>query len=311
MPGGLTVVAGSRGAGVRRHVQRRMRESAVAFRFLVAPVAVLLALTLYPFLFAVWTSLRSYWLFAPDRATFVGCRNYAALFGSSLFDGTLGRTLLFAFGSLVLQLLLGYGLAALLHHDRRGFGVLRSLLVMPVLLTPAVVALMWFYMYDPNIGIIRYVGSLLHLPVEPWLSNVHTALAAVMVANVWEWTPFAFLVFVAGIKSIAPDIIEAARIDGGGELAIMRHIFLPLLWPVVAVVALLLVIDNLKSFDLIFVMTSGGPGVATYTLPIMVWNQAFGSYQMGTACAVAIVLLLVINIIVTLLSAALRRTGAL
>jgi multiple sugar transport system permease protein len=100
-------------------------------------------------------------------------------------------------------------------------------------------------------------------------------------------------------------------IDGAGAWAIGRHILLPLLWPVIAVVALLLAIDDLKSFDLIFVMTNGGPGVSTFTLPIMIWNQGFGSYQMGTACAVALVLLVIINFMVLVLNAALRRTGAL
>jgi multiple sugar transport system permease protein len=261
--------------------------------------------------FALWTSLRSYWLFAPDQAQFVGLDNFSALFGMSLFGGSVLRTLIFAGGSLVLQLALGYGLALLLHHERRGFGILRVLLVVPVLLTPAVVALMWFYMYDPNIGIIRFLASSLHLPVVPWLSNVNTAMAAVMVANVWEWTPFAFLVFVAGIKSVSPEIIEAAMLDGAGAWAIARHILLPLLWPVVAVVALLLAIDNLKNFDLIFVMTNGGPGVSTFTLPIMIWNEGFGSYQMGTACAIALVLLVITNVFVLALKAALQRTAAL
>jgi len=140
---------------------------------------------------------------------------------------------------------------------------------------------------------------------------VDTALTAVMIANVWEWTPFAFLVFVAGMKSVSPQIIEAAMIDGAGAWAIGRHILLPLLWPVIAVVALLLAIDNLKSFDLIYVMTNGGPGVSTFTLPIMIWNQGFSSYQMGTACALALVLLVIINLFVIGLNAALRRTGAL
>jgi multiple sugar transport system permease protein len=291
--------------------QRKRRDShdAVAFKFLVGPVVFLLMITVYPLIFALWTSLRSYWLFAPDRATFVGLNNYFALFHTSLFVGSSIRTIVFALGSLVLQLGLGYGLALLLHHDRWGFGVLRVLLVVPVLLTPAVVALMWFYMYDPNIGIIQFLGSSLGLPVRPWLSDVDTAMPAVMVANVWEWTPFAFLVFVAGVKSVSPEIVEAAMIDGAGAWAIGRHILLPLLWPVFAVVALLLTIDNLKAFDLIFVMTSGGPGVSTYTLPIMIWNQGFGSYQMGTACAVALVLLVIINLFVLALNAALRRTA--
>ena len=308
------ITAGSSAGLIEASEQRRRQthetHDVVAFKFLVGPVVFLLLITVYPLLFALWTSLRSYWLFAPDRAEFVGLNNYAALFGSSLFGGSVIRTIIFAIGSLVLQLGLGYGLALLLHHDRRGFGVLRVLLVMPVLLTPAVVALMWFYMYDPNIGILQFLGSSLGLPVRPWLSDVNTAMPAVMVANVWEWTPFAFLVFVAGIKSVSPEIVEAAMIDGAGGWAIGWHILLPLLWPVVAVVALLLTIDNLKSFDLIFVMTSGGPGVSTYTLPIMIWNQGFGSYQMGTACAVALVLLVIINLFVLALNAALRHTTA-
>ncbi|MGH7122676.1 MAG: carbohydrate ABC transporter permease, partial [Acetobacteraceae bacterium] len=307
---GATAVKPRPGVAIRRR-QRRARDPAVAAKFLLGPVVLLLALTLYPLVFAVWTSLRSYWLFAPDRATFVGLRNYISLLATQLFGQSVGRTVVFALASLALQLLLGYALAALLHHERPGFAVLRSLLVMPVLLTPAVVALMWFYMYDPNIGIIHYLASLLRLPVHPWLSDVHTAMAAVIVTNVWEWTPFVFLVFVAGIRSVAPEIVEAAEIDGAGALAVLRHVLLPLLWPVITLVALLLAIDNLKSFDLIYVMTAGGPGLATYTLPIMIWNQGFGSYQMGTACAVSLVLLVIINIVVLLLYSALRRTEAL
>jgi multiple sugar transport system permease protein len=290
--------------------RRQDQDSAVAFKFLVGPVVFLLLITVYPLIFAVWTSLRSYWLFAPDRSEFVGLSNYLSLLENSQFGDSVVRTIAYATGSLVLQLSLGYALALLLQHDRPGFGVLRMLLVMPVLLTPAVVALMWFYMYDPNIGIIQFLGSSLNLPVRPWLSDVNTAMAAVTIANVWEWTPFAFLVFVAGIKSVSPEILEAARVDGAGAWAIGRHILFPLLRPVIAVVALLLAIDNLKGFDLIFVMTSGGPGVSTFTLPILIWNQGFGSYQMGTACAIALVLLVIINLFVLALKAALQRTAA-
>jgi multiple sugar transport system permease protein len=307
-----TASASGRAQTIRTTAQeRRGDKSAVAFRFLVGPVVFLLLITVYPLAFAVWMSLHSYWLFAPERASFVGPANYGSVFHAPLFDDSVLRTLGFAGSSLVLQLALGYGLALLLHHDRRGFGILRSLLVVPVLLTPAVVALMWFYMYDPNIGIIRYLAASLQLPVRPWLSDVTTAMPAVVIANVWEWTPFAFLVFVAGMKSVSSDILEAATIDGAGAWAIGRHILLPLLWPVITVVALLLAIDDLKSFDLIFVMTNGGPGVSTFTSPIMIWNQGFGSYQMGTACAVALVLLVIINLMVLALNAALRRTAAL
>jgi len=290
-------------------VHLRLRgDSAVALKFLVGPVALLLLITVYPLIFALSTSLRSYWLFDPDRSAFVGLDNYITLFRTSLFGASVLRTIEFAVGSLVLELSLGYGLALLLHHDRLGFGVLRVLLVMPVLLTPAVVALIWSYMYDPNIGIIQFLASSLGLSVRPWLSDVNTAMPAVIIVNVWEWTPFAFLVFVAGMKSVSPAILEAAMIDGAGPWAIGFHILLPLLWPVIAIVALLLTIDNLKGFDLIYVMTSGGPGVSTYTLPIMIWNQGFGSYQMGTACAIAVVLLAIINLAVLALNAALRRT---
>ena len=290
-------------------VHLRLRgDSAVALKFLVGPVALLLLITVYPLIFALSTSLRSYWLFDPDRSAFVGLDNYIALFRTSLFGASVLRTIEFAVGSLVLELSLGYGLALLLHHDRLGFGVLRVLLVMPVLLTPAVVALIWSYMYDPNIGIIQFLASSLGLSVRPWLSDVNTAMPAVIIVNVWEWTPFAFLVFVAGMKSVSPAILEAAMIDGAGPWAIGFHILLPLLWPVIAIVALLLTIDNLKGFDLIYVMTSGGPGVSTYTLPIMIWNQGFGSYQMGTACAIAVVLLAIINLAVLALNVALRRT---
>jgi len=187
---------------------------------------------------------------------------------------------------------------------------LRVLLVIPVLLTPAVVGLMWFYMYDPNIGVINYVAAWLGLPPQAWLSDTNTAMIAVTVANVWEWAPFAFLVFVAAMKSIPEEIVEAATLDGAGIVAMSRHIFLPLLRPALIVVGLLLAIDDLKEFDLIYVMTNGGPGVSTFTLPIMIWNVGFASYQMGAACAIALFLVAVITLLVAALRGAFREKVA-
>lgn len=279
------------------------RDTKAAFRFLVGPVGFLVLITTYPLIFAIWTSLHRYSLFAPSRAAFIGLGNYATLLSGRQFLGSLGRTLIFAGGSLVLQIGFGFLLALLLRHDRPGFAVLRVLLVIPVLLTPVVVGLMWFYMYDPNIGVINYVASLVGLPGRPWLSDTRTAMIAVMAANVWEWAPFAFLVFVAAIKSIPGEILEAATLDGAGTIGMTRHVLVPLLRPTFIVVGLLLAIDDLKAFDLIFVMTNGGPGVSTFTLPIMIWNEGFASYQMGAACAIALFLVAVI----TLLVAALRR----
>lgn len=286
------------------------RNTGTAFRFLAGPVGLLLLVTTYPLIFAVWTSLHQYSLFAPSRAAFIGLGNYESLLTGRQFLGSVWRTLVFAGGSLVFQVSLGFLLALLLRHDRPGFGLLRVLIVIPVLLTPAVVGLMWFYMYDPNIGVINYAASLLGLPPRAWLSDTNTAMAAVMVTNIWEWTPFAFLVFVAAIKSIPHEIVEAATLDGAGVVAMSRHVFLPLLRPALIVVGLLLAIDNLKAFDLIFVMTSGGPGVSTFTLPIMIWNEGFASYQMGSACAIALFLVAVITLLVAALRSAFREKAA-
>ncbi len=286
------------------------RNTKTAFRFLAGPVGLLLLVTTYPLVFTVWTSLHQYSLFAPSRAVFIGLGNYASLLTGRQFLGSLWRTLVFAGGSLVLQVSLGFLLALLLRHDRPGFGLLRVLLVIPVLLTPAVVGLMWFYMYDPNIGVINYVAAWLGLPPQAWLSDTNTAMIAVTVANVWEWAPFAFLVFVAAMKSIPEEIVEAARLDGAGIVAMSRHIFLPLLRPALIVVGLLLAIDDLKEFDLIYVMTNGGPGVSTFTLPIMIWNVGFASYQMGAACAIALFLVAVITLLVAALRGAFREKVA-
>ena len=293
----------------QRPTRLQAQQSGVAWRFLAGPVIFLLLVTLFPLGYALWTSLHSYYLFAPDQAEFVGLNNYRDTLIDPLFAGSLARTLIFSGGTVAAELVLGYLLALILNHELKGFGVLRTLLIAPVLLAPVIVALMWLYMYDPSIGVVNYVMGVLHLPSKAWLSDISTALPAVMLTSIWEWTPFVFLVFLAGMQSISSEIMEAAAIDGVRTWTSTRYIILPLLRPLILVVLLILVIDSLKSFDLIFVMTRGGPGTATYTLPINTWIQAFSSYQMGSASAVAFIILLIINVAVIGLNTALKRSA--
>lgn len=292
----------------QRSSRAQAQQAGVAWRFLAGSLIFLLLVTIFPLFYALWTSLHSFYLFSPDQTQFVGLGNYVATLTDPLFAGSLVHTLIFSGGTVAAELVLGYILALILNHELKGFGLLRSLVIAPILLAPVIVALMWLYMYDPNFGVVNYVMSLLHLPTRAWLSDVSTALPAVMIANIWEWTPFVFLVFVAGMRSISAEIMEAAAIDGVRTWSATRYILVPLLRPLILVVLLILVIDSLKSFDLIFVMTRGGPGTATYTLPINTWIQAFSSYQMGSASAVAFIIVILINIAVIGLNNALKRS---
>jgi multiple sugar transport system permease protein len=231
--------------------------------------------------------------------TFTGFDNFARAIDDPLVRQSAGITLRWALTVTAVEVLLGLGLALLLAHGIRGRAVFTSLLIIPIIMPPVAVSLMWYFMYDYSFGIFNYLLNQVGLPSVRWLSDPTIALSAMMAVDVWQATPFAFLLLYAAILSLPRDPYEAAAIDGAGRWHVFRTVTLPLLLPVLAVVTLLRLIDAARIFDKIFVMTRGGPGSSAYTTTLTIYVEGFNKYDFGYASAISFLFQIVLVIIAT------------
>ncbi|MBC8055548.1 MAG: sugar ABC transporter permease [Rhizobiales bacterium] len=269
--------------------------------FLAPAVVTLFAIGIYPTLFAFVTSLRRYNLTrARDGFPFVGFENYQSVLTDSTFWETLGRTAAFYLTVMPIELALGMVIALMLH--RPGWGFMRSLvrvsLVVPLATTYAVVGLIGRLIFNRDFGVANQFGSWLGLPALDWLGSQAGAFAAIAIMDVWQWTPFCALIFLAGLSMVPNEVEEAARLETSSHAALLRHVQLPYLLPGLTAVLILRSADILKLFDMVFTMTRGGPGAATELVSIYIQRVGFRIFDMGTASAQAL-LLLVLTIVLS------------
>jgi multiple sugar transport system permease protein len=265
---------------------------------MIAPaVTILVALSIAPIIYLVYTSFHRQNLFQAAPPEFVGWGNFTYLFRQPIFLTALLRTFQLAFVALALELVLGFLLAALVFRLRSlpGMGLVRTILTMPILIAPIVAALMWRFMYHADFGVINYLLGFLGIPPHAWLSDSHLALWAVAAIDIWQWTPFVFLVILAGMYGLPRSIYEAAELDGTNIIRQTVFITIPMLRQVLVIVLLLRLIDLLRLFDVIVGTTTGGPGSATLTLPVLIWSDAFKNFAMGDASAESRVIFLFIS----------------
>lgn len=269
--------------------------------FLAPAVLTLFAIGIYPTLFALVTSFRRYNIARPrDGFPFVGFENYVAVLTDSTFWSSLGLTAQFYLTALPIQVVLGLIVALLLHKP--GMGLLKSLarvtLVVPLATTYAVVGLIGRLIFNRDFGVANQFLSVLGFGPVDWLSTPNGAFAAIVIMDVWQWTPFCALIFLAGLSMVPGEIEEAARLETSSKLSLLRHVQLPYLLPGLTAVMILRSADVLKLFDMVFVMTRGGPGSATDLISIYIQRVGFRIFDLGTASAQAI-LLLILTIIIS------------
>ncbi len=269
--------------------------------FLAPAVVTLLAIGVYPTLFALRTSLHQYNLTRPrDGFPWVGLDNYVAVLGDSTFWETLRRTAGFYLAVMPVELVLGIAIALLLH--RPGWGLVRTLLrvslVVPLATTYAVVGLVGRLIFNRDFGVANQFASWLGFSPIDWLGDPTTAFAAIAVMDIWQWTPFCALIFLAGLSMVPGEVEEAARLETSSHFALLRHVQLPYLLPGLTAVLILRSADILKLFDMVFTMTRGGPGAATELVSIYIQRVGFRIFDMGMASAQAI-LLLVLTILLS------------
>lgn len=269
--------------------------------FLAPAVLTLLLIGIYPTIFALVTSFRRYNITRPREGfPFVGFENYVHVLTDSTFWSSLFLTAKFYVAVLPIQVVLGLAIALLLHKP--GMGLLKSLarvtLVVPLATTYAVVGLVGRLIFNRDFGVANQALSVFGLGPIDWLSTQDGAFAAIVIMDVWQWTPFCALIFLAGLSMVPGEIEEAARLETSSKLALLRHVQLPYLLPGLTAVMILRSADVLKLFDMVFVMTRGGPGSATDLISIYIQRVGFRIFDLGTASAQAI-LLLILTIIIS------------
>ncbi|WP_424975660.1 carbohydrate ABC transporter permease [Dinoroseobacter sp. S124A] len=265
----------------------------------LAPAALVLAVALfYPICYMIYASFLDW---NPSQrigeADFVGIRNYIKLFGDPNFRESLWVTLKFAGIVVTLEMIIGVGLALLLDRNIRGMSVLRTLFILPMMIAPIVVGLMWRYMYHPTVGIFNKTLTSLGFDSVPWLSDGSWAFASVIIADIWQWTPFIFILSLAALQSLPSSAIEASKIDGATAWQQIVYIKLPLMLPVLIVTLLLRLIDSFKVLEVILVMTNGGPGLSTEILSLRINRTASEFRELGEAAAMSNLLLIVLLIL--------------
>jgi multiple sugar transport system permease protein len=258
-------------------------------------VAFLLVFTIYPLIYNIWLSFHE---FVPRKRTlqYVGFQNWTQLWEDGRFWGSLGVTFVYFAIALAIELTLGMAIALLLDAELPGFGALRAILSMTLVIPPAIAGMMFLLLQDPQFGVITYVlDSLGILPMtSPILASSATALAGVLLAEIWQWTPFMVLIFLAGLRSLPSEPYEAAMIDGASAWQTFRRLTLPMMSRVIAVAVLLRGIDLFRVFDYVFTMTSGGPGTATYSLSYYAWQQTFSFTKWGYGATLSLVSLVIV-----------------
>ena len=260
----------------------------------MAPAIVIMAIALlYPLGYMIWGSFRDW---NPSQsigeAEFVGLKNYITLWNDPNFHESLIVTLRFAFFVVSIEMVLGVGLALLLDRDIRGMSVLRTMFILPMMIAPVVVGLMWRYMYHPTIGTFNRFLESIGLPKVDWLGDY--ALTSIIIADIWQWTPFIFILSLAALQSLPRSALEAARIDGATAWQQIWHIKLPLMMPGLIVTGLLRLIDAFKVLEVILVMTNGGPGLSTEILALRISRTATEFRELGVAAAMSNYLLILL-----------------
>ena len=257
-------------------------------------LALLLAVIVFPVFWALFTSVHDYTLIAPNFDTFTGINNYLAAIGDAEFRHSLWLTGLFVVGVVLIEFLIGFIVALMLNSIERFKPVYYGILLCPLLMNPVIVGLIWRMFLHPSLGIVNYLLTVISIAPVNWLGSTKVAIWTIVMVDIWHQVSFMIVLLLAGLSALPKEPYEAARVDGAGTFKAFRHITLPLMWPVIIVTLLIRLIFAVKTYDLIYIMTRGGPGTATDFASYFIYRTAFVSLNVGEASAMATILLALI-----------------
>jgi multiple sugar transport system permease protein len=276
--------------------------------FLLPGLLFLFAIDLVPLVYSAWLSLYDWWLLRPRNIRFIGLGNYIQLATDPELRRAVVVTGLFTAGAVVLEFLVGLGLALLFSQPFRFLRPLRVVLLLPLFVVPVVGATMWRVIFHPDMGPLNYYLNLIGLGRPPWLGDPTLALVSITLVDAWRTIPFMFLVMYAGIEVLPAELFEAAAVDGASRWQAFRHITVPLLAYIMLVAVLIRGMDAFRELDIIYVLTGGGPGTATQTIQMLSY-RVFGLGHMGLANALGIITLGLVAVLCYLLMRAILRPG--
>ena len=276
-----------------------MRNSKWAPALFVGPAALVMAAAcLYPVLSAFQLSLFDWSMGTPwSSARWVGIDNFVSAFSNPRVWSSLWTTLLFAAVCVSLEMALGIALALALEHPVRGMAFFRTLFILPMMIAPIAVGLAWRYLFDAQFGLVNAVLALLGVSAKIWLADPQLAFIAIVIADVWQWTPFVFIMIIAALANVDSAVIEASRIDGADWLQMTFLVKLPMIMHVIAITLMMRLIDAFRVLEVIYVLTFGGPGDSTEILSLHIYKTAFVGQQLGVAGAVSVLLLVVVALL--------------
>lgn len=247
-------------------------------------------LMIFPILYTLALSFTNWNLTSGSPMRFVGFRSFMQVLFEPRFLDAVVRTFSFTFFAVAIEAVLGTAIALILNRAFIGKSLAKLLLLLPLVATPVAVGIVFNLFYDPTIGLANFVLSSFGLPQGLWISNAASVIPSLIIVDVWQWTPMITLIVLAGLAGLSEEPVEAARVDGATQWQILRHVTIPMVMPVILTAVILRLIDALKTFDIIFAMTGGGPGYASETLNIMGFKYSFEYFRMGQASVILIAL---------------------
>src|ERR1044071_850839 len=304
----------ARVAGIARHA-RGLSDRAIAWLFITPTVVLLLAINIFPLLWTIWLSFTNYRANRPDAPVRnIGVDNYTSVLTDPDVWGSMQATAHFLFWTLLLQLVLGFALAYLIDRRFRGHGLWTTIILIPMILSPAVVVNFWTFLYQPQIGLWNYGTELVtRVPASSFsmLGSVKLAPWAIVIVDTWMWTPYVALICLAGLRSIPGYIYEAAEIDRASKWRQLWTITIPMTMPFIMLAGLFRAIENFKMYDMVNLLTNGGPGSATELASIPLKREAFEKWRTGYSSAFAVILFITVfglaNVYVQALNRVKRR----
>jgi len=310
-----TMGARPRATAMAGRFGRRLSDRALAWIFITPTILLLLAINIFPLFWAIYLSFTNYRSNKPGvPIKWVGLKNYQSILGSDDIWGYMQVTAHFVFWSILLEVLLGFGLALLINRKFRGHATLTTLILLPMMLSPAVVGVFWTYLFQPQNGIFNYIiGFFAGIDASSFtmIGDVNLAPWSIVLVDTWMWTPYVMLICLAGLRSIPEYIYEAAEVDRASAWRQFWSITVPMVLPFLMLAVLFRAIENFKMFDLVVNLTSGGPGSITELASINLKREAFEKWRTGFSSAFAIILFVTVfgaaNIYVKLLNKVKQR----
>jgi multiple sugar transport system permease protein len=292
-----------------RTVQRQMSDRRIILWFIMPTIILLIVMNIFPLIYSLFLSFTNYSVISDKPPQWIGIQNYTTILSDKTFWTAFATTGRYALLTVLLQTLIGFGLALLLRNKFKGSGLVTTLILIPMMLSPIVVATFWKLIFNPSYGIFNYMLGYTNINTAPeWLGDPDRVLWAIIIVDVWMWSPFVMLLCLAGLSAIPEYLYEAAAIDRASVWFQFRRITLPQVMPLLLIAVLFRTIEAFKQFDLVYGLTGGGPGDLTETVSIRLYRLAFaGQLNTGLSSALAYIVLIIIIAVSNLYIRSLNR----